>query len=322
MARIRSIKPDAPQHRKVGPLSDRGFRVWVCCITQADDQGRFVCDASQVRVWAFAYHPTVTVEDTEAAILEVAGTGLIRLYQVNGTRYGYFPSWGDHQKINRPNPSRLPAPPPFDEDTLNTHGALTECSLSSTPRIGVGVGDGGGGAEGVAFGSPGGGSERPSDGASEPERRSEPEAVGRGSGGPGSEASGHSEAGSRRPARAEAAPEGFAAFWTAYPRKVAKQAALRAWAKLAPADGLLDRIMGTLEVQKQSDQWQRDSGAYIPYPASWLNGRRWEDEPAGNSDGHADPYADWPHGWECHACGELHEGTKAQVGSCLKDAAR
>ena len=33
-----------------------------------------------------------------------------------------------------------------------------------------------------------------------------------------------------------------------------------------------------LEVQKQSQQWRKDGGQYIPMPATWLNGRRWEDE--------------------------------------------
>lgn len=43
-------------------------------------------------------------------------------------------------------------------------------------------------------------------------------------------------------------------------------------------------MLKAIEVQKKSDQWQRDNGQYIPYPATWLNGRRWEDEiqPIGN----------------------------------------
>lgn len=27
-----------------------------------------------------------------------------------------------------------------------------------------------------------------------------------------------------------------------------------------------------------SSDWQKDGGKYIPYPSTWLNGRRWEDE--------------------------------------------
>lgn len=71
---------------------------------------------------------------------------------------------------------------------------------------------------------------------------------------------------------------GFDEFWGAYPRKVAKAQALKAWEKLAPDAELRGRILRALKAQAGSEQWRREGGAYIPYPASWLNGRRWEDE--------------------------------------------
>ena len=76
-------------------------------------------------------------------------------------------------------------------------------------------------------------------------------------------------------------PEGdarFSSFWAAYPRKAAKQDAQKAWAKLAPDDQLLAVMLRALKVQIQSEQWTRDGGRYIPLPATWLNGRRWEDD--------------------------------------------
>ena len=33
----------------------------------------------------------------------------------------------------------------------------------------------------------------------------------------------------------------------------------------------METLLSALEMQKRSDQWQRDSGQYIPYPATWLN---------------------------------------------------
>ena len=36
--------------------------------------------------------------------------------------------------------------------------------------------------------------------------------------------------------------------------------------------------MDGLRRQKDSVQWQRDGGKYIPHPSTWLNQRRWEDE--------------------------------------------
>jgi hypothetical protein len=80
----------------------------------------------------------------------------------------------------------------------------------------------------------------------------------------------------------EVVAAGFSEFWEAYPRKVAKQATLKAWNKLQPDESLRAILLEALGRQKQSAQWTRDAGQYIPYPASWINGRRWEDQPALN----------------------------------------
>lgn len=72
--------------------------------------------------------------------------------------------------------------------------------------------------------------------------------------------------------------ESFEEFWSEYPRKVSKPAALKAWNKLKPDEDLIEQIMSGLEKWRNSDDWARDNGQYIPYPATWLNGRRWEDD--------------------------------------------
>ncbi len=72
--------------------------------------------------------------------------------------------------------------------------------------------------------------------------------------------------------------ESFNDFWKAYPKKVSKTSALKAWNKLKPDDSLVREILSALERQKMSVQWQKDNGQFIPYPATWLNGRRWEYE--------------------------------------------
>lgn len=70
----------------------------------------------------------------------------------------------------------------------------------------------------------------------------------------------------------------FERFWTVYPRKTAKQQALKAWLKLKPSEELVKTMLSALEKQKQSDQWKKDNGQFVPFPATWLNGRRWEDD--------------------------------------------
>ena len=67
---------------------------------------------------------------------------------------------------------------------------------------------------------------------------------------------------------------GFERFWTAYPKKVGKQAALSAYKKVkVPVDTLISAV----EAQKRSAQWTKENGRYIPNPATWLNQGRWED---------------------------------------------
>lgn len=70
----------------------------------------------------------------------------------------------------------------------------------------------------------------------------------------------------------------FDRFWTAYPKKKAKAAAKKAWDKLKPSMELCRTMSAALDKAKHSDEWTKDGGRYVPYPATWLNGRRWEDE--------------------------------------------
>jgi len=72
--------------------------------------------------------------------------------------------------------------------------------------------------------------------------------------------------------------EWFNDFWKEYPRKVGKPAAQRAWKKTPPRTPY-DNIMAGLKRWKQTEQWQKEGGKFIPHPATFLNQRRWEDDP-------------------------------------------
>lgn len=69
----------------------------------------------------------------------------------------------------------------------------------------------------------------------------------------------------------------FSRWWARYPKKVDKVAAVRAWGKILPDEELLARMLAAVTAQLKTDQWER---GIIPHPATWLNGRRWEDDPA------------------------------------------
>lgn len=70
--------------------------------------------------------------------------------------------------------------------------------------------------------------------------------------------------------------DGFDDFWRAYPRKTGKAQAVKAWGKLKPVDR--EQAVGILP--EHVSYWHRAGTAtqFIPHPATWLNGRRWEDE--------------------------------------------
>lgn len=70
---------------------------------------------------------------------------------------------------------------------------------------------------------------------------------------------------------------GFEDFYAAYPRKVAKTSAMRAWAKLKANQELLDTILNDIK-RRIAGEWHGKDIQYIPHPATYLNQRRWEDE--------------------------------------------
>ena len=72
-------------------------------------------------------------------------------------------------------------------------------------------------------------------------------------------------------------PEIFERFWTLYPIHKSRQSAVKAWDRLKPSGELMRTISKALKRQMATDeQWIRGIG--IPYAATYLNQRRWEDD--------------------------------------------
>ena len=71
----------------------------------------------------------------------------------------------------------------------------------------------------------------------------------------------------------------FERFWSEYPRKEGKKKAQRAFKNISSLnEKKFQRIMEALRSHKQSDQWKKNNGQFIPHPATWVHGERWEDE--------------------------------------------
>lgn len=70
----------------------------------------------------------------------------------------------------------------------------------------------------------------------------------------------------------------FERFWSAYPKKVGKGAALRVFEKVCITDELLNGILDAVQKQSMTYQWKTENGRFIPNPATWLGEERWKDE--------------------------------------------
>lgn len=75
----------------------------------------------------------------------------------------------------------------------------------------------------------------------------------------------------------------FEKFWNEYPKKISKGNAEKWFKKNKPTNDLVDLMIEKLKIYKETEQWKKDNGKYIPYPSSWLNAKGWEDEIQSNN---------------------------------------
>jgi hypothetical protein len=68
----------------------------------------------------------------------------------------------------------------------------------------------------------------------------------------------------------------FEKFWEVWPKKVAKKKAESAWSKLT----VLEKREALEALPNHIKYWEikKTHIDYVPYPASWINAGRWEDE--------------------------------------------
>ena len=106
----RIIKESLRSSRSVNALTDFQFRLWVYLITYVDDYGRGSADPELLKGFVFPRRKGITEAQIQQALLDLANTGMVILYEVDGEPYFYFPNWGEHQRIQTKK-SKFPAPP-------------------------------------------------------------------------------------------------------------------------------------------------------------------------------------------------------------------
>lgn len=77
--------------------------------------------------------------------------------------------------------------------------------------------------------------------------------------------------------------KGFEWFWGIYPRRDGKKDAQKAWKAIDPNHELIKKMKQSIKANLSSGKWKLDKPEYIPMPATWLRGERWNDESSNSS---------------------------------------
>lgn len=135
MARIRTVKPDIRRSQLVSSWPYPVRWTFVGLPGYLDDEGRGLDDCRLIKAELYPLDDDMTPKKISDHLDVIAGHGPVCRYEIDGRRYLHVTSWREHQRINRPTPSRIPPCPVHDASPAG-HGALSDSSLSAHPRKG------------------------------------------------------------------------------------------------------------------------------------------------------------------------------------------
>lgn len=108
MARIRTIKPEFPHSESMGRVSRESRLCFIMLWTIADDAGRLRGNSRMLASLLYPYDDDAK-NKIDQWLTQLSSEGCIARYEVDGTSYLQILNWLDHQKIDKPSPSKLPA---------------------------------------------------------------------------------------------------------------------------------------------------------------------------------------------------------------------
>lgn len=131
MPRIRSIKPELPQSESLGRVSREARYCFVLLITQADDEGRL---RGHSRMLASLLYP---YDDDARGLIEgwldeLERENCIQRYEADGNHYIQIVKWLEHQKVDHPSKSKIPA---FSEEFAKPREASRSLAPDQGSRI-------------------------------------------------------------------------------------------------------------------------------------------------------------------------------------------
>lgn len=236
----RFIHPKLGHSKKVTALTDLEYRVWTQYLLSADDFGVMRCSSIALQADNDALHAKPP-RVIQRCLERLIEVGLVAEFDRQGQRFICQLDWHRWQHFNLPRMTNNPAPPTA---VLNRcEDGTATLFYSHHPEL--------------VNGAPTDDVDAPPDAPQHTTNTND----------------------TRLTLTTNGVREGFAEFWKAYPRRVGKDAAWKAWQKRKPDAALMDKIRQALDWQRVQDNWLRDGGRFIPHPATWLNQARWEDEP-------------------------------------------
>ncbi|MEE1786942.1 hypothetical protein PUR71_29155 [Streptomyces sp. SP17BM10] len=112
MARIRSVKPETWVSETLAEVSIPAMVTFLGMTNHADDHGRHRDNAAIVYGLIWPMREEINRADVEDHLQQLATAGAVCRYTgCDGRRYFHYPTWRNHQKIDKPSLSRLPACP-------------------------------------------------------------------------------------------------------------------------------------------------------------------------------------------------------------------
>lgn len=127
MARIRSIKPEIRRSPTVCSWPYPVRWTFAGLPGYCDDEGRALDDVRLIKAELYPIDDDMTARKIEQHLIAIATNGPLCRYEVDGKKYLHLTSFGEHQRVNRPTPSRIP-PCPIHENNMKPHAPLTEPS--------------------------------------------------------------------------------------------------------------------------------------------------------------------------------------------------
>lgn len=124
MARIRSIKPEFWTDEDIAMLDDKTKLLAIGLLNHSDDEGYFKAHEALVKAAVFPFSDQSL--SVHGLLKQLEKSRYLTLFTgTDGKQYGHILNFTQHQKVNRPNPSKIKGFKPITDNSVSDHGQIT-----------------------------------------------------------------------------------------------------------------------------------------------------------------------------------------------------